>query len=59
MKYDPEYNSYKFSNNDLDIIVNALYFYSQHSPSVQQENIGCVNNLIQQLEKTKSIVIDQ
>lgn len=57
MKYDPEYNSYKFSNDDLNIIVNALYFYSQHSPVLDEHRIDYVAGIIKILESSKHITI--
>lgn len=55
MKYDPEYNSYKFSDFDLTTIVKALDFYSQYSPLLEQSQRESVSSLIQSLENSKHI----
>ena len=34
MRYDIEYDSYKFSAEDMRYIIGALYFYHQHSPNL-------------------------
>lgn len=57
MKYDPEYNSYKFSDSDLTIIVKALDFYHQYSPLLEQSQRESVSSLIQSLENSKHITI--
>ena len=35
MKYDPEYDSYRFSGEEIEHIVNALKFYILYSPSCE------------------------
>jgi len=56
MKYDPEYDSYKFCRVDMDIIINALEFYRQYNPS-EQASSSYVSILIKDLEYSR--VCDQ
>jgi hypothetical protein len=56
MKYDPEYDSYKFCRVDMDILVNALEFYRQYNPSEQAQS-SYISILIKDLES--SCVSDQ
>jgi hypothetical protein len=56
MKYDPEYDSYKFCRVDMDILINALEFYRQYNPSEQAQS-SYISILIKDLEK--SCVSDQ
>jgi hypothetical protein len=37
MKYDPEYNSYKFNSIDMNFILKALSFYRQHCTFLEQK----------------------
>lgn len=53
MKYDPEYNSYRFSSEDMSTIIDSLHFYHQHSPGPDQNKLDYIKNLIDSLEKTK------
>lgn len=55
MKYDPEYNSYRFSDSDLGVILKSLYFYNQYSPLLEQGERDYINHLINDLEKTKGV----
>ena len=59
MKYDIEYDSYKFSNDDIRSIVGALYFYHQHSPNLDDDSRDDVLSLVKSLEKTKNILYEQ
>lgn len=59
MKYDIEYDSYKFSNDDIRSIVSALYFYHQHSPNLDDDSRDDVLSLVKSLEKTKNILYEQ
>lgn len=59
MKYDIEYDSYKFSAQDMRYIVGALYFYHQHSPNLDYDSRDDVLSLIKSLEKTKNIFYEQ
>lgn len=59
MKYDIEYDSYKFSKDDIRSIVCALYFYHQHSPNLDYNSRDDVLSLVKSLEKTKNIFYEQ
>lgn len=59
MKYDIEYDSYKFSAEDMRYIVGALYFYHQHSPNLDYDSRDNVLSLVKSLEKTKNILYEQ
>lgn len=59
MKHDIEYDSYKFSAEDMRYIVGALYFYHQHSPNLDYDNRDDVLSLVKSLEKTKNILYEQ
>ena len=54
MKYDVEYNSYKFSSEEMKNIVDGLTFYSLYSPldKITHKN---VLNLLDSLNKTERI----
>lgn len=40
MRYNPEYNSYKFSGEELSMIVNALLYYRKfHRPESIYESL--------------------
>jgi len=58
MKYDHEYDSYRFSSADMNVIVNALEFYKLYNPS-EQTDISYISTLIKDFEKSKQIPIDQ
>lgn len=58
MKYDPEYDSYRFSSADMNVIVNALEFYKLYNPS-EQTDTSYISTLIKDFEKSKQIPIDQ
>lgn len=55
MKYDPEYNSYKFSDSDLSVILKSLDFYNQYSPLLEQGERDYIGHLINDLKKTKGV----
>jgi hypothetical protein len=59
MKYDVEYDSYRFSNDDMRSIVSALYFYHQHSPNLDDDSRDYVLSLVNSLEKTKNVPYKQ
>lgn len=59
MKYDPEYNSYRFSSDDLSTIISSLYFYHQHSPILDLDKLDYISKLINSLEKTKDVYVEQ
>ncbi len=53
MKYDPEYNSYRFSPDELNVIVQCLKFYSKNSPGEQEKVIVVIiKNLIEHLKNS-------
>jgi hypothetical protein len=49
MKYDDEYNTFKFNNKDMEIIINALYYYSRNDVSINEFDSNYVNGLIKSL----------
>ena len=55
MKYDIEYDSYKFSAEDMRYIIGALYFYHQHSPNLDYDSRDYILSLVNSLEKTKNL----
>lgn len=59
MKYDIEYDSYKFSAEDMRYIIGALYFYHQHSPNLDYDNRDDILSLVKSLEGTKNIFYEQ
>lgn len=59
MKYDDEYNSYKFSTNEIGAIINSLYFYHQHSPVLDDTGRDYIFSIVQSLEKTKDVSAQQ
>jgi hypothetical protein len=52
MKYDEEYNSYKFSKQDMEIILDALSFYHSQSTNVSQCDLDYIDGLFQSLENS-------
>lgn len=58
MKYDPEYNSYKFSSEELIHIVDGLSFYKLYSP-LEDKFVNSVQILIDNLIKSTKIPINQ
>lgn len=59
MRYDIEYDSYKFSNDEVRNIIGALYFYHQHSPNLDYDSRDDVLSLVKSLEGTKNIFYEQ
>ena len=51
MKYNSEYDSYRFPRVDMDIILNALEFYRQYNPS-EQANCSYISMLINDLKNS-------
>lgn len=51
MKYDDEYNSYKFSDKDIETILVSLLFYEKYSP-LEQEDRNFVENLYSDLKNS-------
>lgn len=58
MKYDDEYNSYKFSSDEVGIITHALIYYS-NDPFLDKITQKSVINLLDGLNKSIRIPIDQ
>lgn len=58
MKYDPEYNSYKFSSEDLINLVDGLTFYSLYSP-LDKVTSESVKTLVDNIIKSTKIPIVQ
>lgn len=58
MKYDPEYNSYKFSSEEMINIVDGLTFYSLYSP-LDKITKQSVKTLIDNIIKSTKIPIVQ
>jgi hypothetical protein len=54
MKYDPEYDSYRFCRVDMDIILNSLEFYRQYNPS-EQASSSYISVLINDLQKSRQV----
>lgn len=52
MKYDEEYNSYRFSELELLYITNALDFYQKYGPVENEEVRVYLNELSKSLTKT-------
>lgn len=57
MKYDPEYNSYKFDINEIVNIVNSLNFYSRYYP-LDSRSAEIIKNLLSEFNKLKDIPIN-
>lgn len=58
MKYDMEYNSYKFSSDEISNIIHALISYSS-DPFLDKITHKNVLNLLESLNKTTKIPIVQ
>lgn len=56
MRYDPEYNSYRFSIEELINIVNSLTFYSLYSPCDDKTRKD-IQNLLNQFKNLSDIPI--
>lgn len=53
MKYDPEYNSYKFSSEELKIIIRSLEYYRSVKP-----DSGSIMDMINILYKSQNVFIE-
>ena len=51
MKYDPEYNSYRFSTQEIKDIINALRFYVLYNPA-EKSHVDKLNKLINDLSNS-------
>ena len=58
MKYDAEYNSYKFSSEEINIVVHSLISYSNDPflDKITQKNIIA---LLEGINKSTKIVVAQ
>lgn len=52
MKYDIEYNSFKFSSRDMNIILNALSFTHWNDKNLSDEDRTYMDGLYQSLENS-------
>lgn len=51
MKYDPEYDSYRFCTVDMDTIIMALTFFSTYSPINDGQRVY-IKGLIKDLQNS-------
>lgn len=58
MKYDPEYNSYKFSSEEMSAIIHSLISYS-NDPFLDKITQKNVLNLLESIYKSTKIPIGQ
>jgi hypothetical protein len=58
MKYDPEYDSYKFSNEEISAIIHSLISYSS-DPFLDKITQKNVLNLLESINKSTKIPISQ
>lgn len=54
MKYDPEYNSYKFSSGEISTIIHSLISYSA-DPFLDKITHKNVLNLLESINKVEKI----
>jgi hypothetical protein len=47
MKYDAEYNSYKFSPDEITTIVNSLVFYQKYYDGNPEVVVVLIKNLLE------------
>lgn len=50
MKYDNEYDSFKFDTKDMEIILDALSYAHWHDASLTQSDRDYIDNLYQSLD---------
>lgn len=58
MKYDPEYNSYKFSGEEISTIIHSLISYSAY-PFLDKITHKNVLNLLESINKSTKIPVVQ
>lgn len=58
MKYDPEYNSYKFSSEEISTIIHSLISYSS-DPFLDKITHKNVLNLLESINKSNKIPVAQ
>lgn len=52
MRYDPEYNSFKFNTKDLEIILDALSYVRWNDKSLSVSDRDYVSGLYESLDKS-------
>lgn len=52
MKYDQEYNSYRFNSKDMDIILNALSYVHWNDKTLTEDERNYVDGLYQSLDNS-------
>lgn len=52
MKYDEEYNSYRFSDKDMEIILESLSYYHWNNKSLTQQDKDYIDGLYQSLDNS-------
>jgi hypothetical protein len=57
MKYDPEYNSYRFSMQETNLILESLGFYNQYGPNLVEKDREHINDLRENLENSVRIKV--
>lgn len=55
MKYDDEYNSFKFTNYDMEIILNALSYSHWNDRSLSQNEKDYIDGLYQSLDNAGAV----
>ena len=52
MKYDEEYNSYRFTSKDMEIILNALSYVHWNDRSLNEDERNYIDGLYQSLDNS-------
>lgn len=52
MKYDEEYNSYRFDSKDMEIILNALSYVHWNDKSLSEDERNYIDSLYQSLDNS-------
>jgi hypothetical protein len=52
MKYDEEYNSYRFDSKDMEIILNALSYVHWNDKSLNVDERNYIDGLYQSLDNS-------
>lgn len=52
MRYDPEYNSFKFNTKDLEIILDALSYVHWNDKSLSVSDRDYIDGLYESLDKS-------
>jgi hypothetical protein len=56
MKYDEEYNSYKFSKEELDSLIKSLNFFTKNN-LIPNQTKNFLKNLSESLENSKRLCV--